>query len=70
MGNETEAPKRPWDIVGLFIPAGLFIGMGVGWALEHMVQGLFIGLGTGFLAMAIGMGIIYCVTERPKKAKE
>ena len=38
---------------GLLIPAGLFIGMGVGWALNHMVQGLFIGLGAGFLLFAL-----------------
>ena len=38
---------------GLFIPAGLFIGMGIGWALEHPVQGMFIGLGAGFLLFAV-----------------
>ena len=37
---------------GLLIPAGLFIGMGIGWALGYMVQGLFIGLGGGFLLYA------------------
>ena len=37
---------------GLLIPAGLFIGMGIGWALGHMVQGLFIGMGGGFLLYA------------------
>lgn len=37
---------------GLLIPAGLFIGMGIGWALDYMVQGLFIGLGVGFLLYA------------------
>jgi len=53
LSNETEKSKRLWSISGLFIPAGLFIGMGVGWAMGHFVQGLFIGLGAGFLAMAI-----------------
>ena len=38
---------------GLLIPAGLFIGMGIGWAMGYMVQGLFIGLGAGFLLYAI-----------------
>jgi len=38
---------------GLFIPAGLFIGMGVGWIFGYLVQGMFIGLGAGFLALAI-----------------
>jgi hypothetical protein len=53
LSNETEESKRVWQISGLFIPAGLFIGMGIGWALGYLVQGLFIGLGAGFLAMAI-----------------
>ena len=53
MSNETEESKKRWEISGLFIPAGLFIGMGIGWALGYLVQGLFIGLGAGFLAMAI-----------------
>ena len=53
MSNETEKAKRLWSISGLFIPAGLFIGMGIGWAMGYLVQGLFIGLGSGFLAMAI-----------------
>jgi hypothetical protein len=38
---------------GLFIPAGLFIGMGIGWALGHLVEGLLIGIGAGFLVFAI-----------------
>jgi hypothetical protein len=38
---------------GLFIPAGLFIGMGVGWIFGYLVQGMFIGLGVGFLGLAI-----------------
>lgn len=70
MGNETDDSKRRWEIVGLFIPAGLFIGMGVGWALDYLVQGLFIGLGAGFLAMAIGMGILYCVSVISKRIGE
>ena len=38
---------------GLLIPAGLFIGMGIGWALDYLVQGLFVGLGAGFLLYAV-----------------
>jgi hypothetical protein len=53
LSNETEESKKRWAISGLFIPAGLFIGMGIGWALGYLVQGLFIGLGAGFLGMAI-----------------
>ncbi len=53
MSNETEESKRRWESSGLFIPAGLLIGMGIGWALGYLVQGLLIGLGAGFLAMGI-----------------
>jgi len=53
MSNETDKSKRGWEISGLFIPAGLFIGMGIGWAMGYLVQGLLIGLGAGFLGMAI-----------------
>jgi hypothetical protein len=53
LSNGTDESKRRWAVSGLFIPAGLFIGMGIGWALGYLVQGLFIGLGAGFLAMAI-----------------
>jgi hypothetical protein len=42
--------KHPSD---LFIPAGLFIGMGVGFLVDQLVAGLFIGMGIGFLAMAL-----------------
>lgn len=52
MTDNPEENKK-WAVSGVFIPAGLFIGMGVGWAMGHMVQGLFIGLGAGFLAMGI-----------------
>ena len=50
--NEADKWKRKGN-AGLFIPAGLFIGMGVGWIFGYLVQGLFIGLGVGFLALAI-----------------
>lgn len=38
---------------GLFIPAGLFIGMGVGFLMNQFVAGMFIGLGLGFLDMIL-----------------
>jgi hypothetical protein len=31
----------------------MFIGMGIGLALGHLVPGMFIGLGAGFLAMVL-----------------
>jgi len=53
MTGETEETKKKWAVSGLFIPAGLFIGMGIGWALGFLVQGMLIGLGAGFLGMAL-----------------
>ena len=54
MAEETKKDKKK-NAGGLFIPAGLFIGMGIGWALGFLVQGMFIGLGVGFLAFGIIM---------------
>jgi predicted histidine transporter YuiF (NhaC family) len=49
-----EKPKsRKTEAAGMMIPAGLFIGMGIGWAFDYMVQGMFIGLGAGFLAFGL-----------------
>ena len=53
MVNQTEEPKKKKGLSGLFIPAGIFIGMGIGFATDALVAGLFIGLGVGFLAMAL-----------------
>lgn len=58
MSNETGDSKKGWEISGMFMPAGLFIGMGIGWALGYLVQGLLIGMGGGFLAMAIARLIL------------
>lgn len=59
MKKKNECKKG--DIAGLFIPGGLFIGMGVGFIINQLVGGLFIGLGIGFFCMAIAQ---LC---RPKK---
>lgn len=37
---------------GLFIPAGLLVGMGIGF-LTNFIAGLFIGLGAGFVVAAV-----------------
>lgn len=41
------------DPSGLFVPAGLLIGMGAGFVFNNIPAGLFIGLGVGLLLMAI-----------------
>ena len=53
----AEEPKKNKGKVagGFFIPGGLFIGMGIGWALDFLVAGLFIGLGVGFLLYGLAM---------------
>jgi F0F1-type ATP synthase assembly protein I len=52
--KESNKEKRR-KFAGLFIPAGLFIGMGIGWAIGNFLPGMFIGLGVGFLGFAIAM---------------
>lgn len=39
------------DRSGLAIPAGLFIGLGIGFITGELVAWLFIGLGAGFIGM-------------------
>lgn len=38
---------------GLFIPAGIMLGMGIGFLMGNLSAGLFVGLGSGFLLFAI-----------------
>jgi hypothetical protein len=38
---------------GILVPAGLLIGMGLGFAFDSVETGLFIGLGLGLLGLAI-----------------
>lgn len=45
--------KDKKDHGGLFIPAGIFLGMGIGFLLNQLVAGIFIGLGVGFLLFGI-----------------
>jgi hypothetical protein len=47
---KTNAKDNPG---GLFIPAGVLVGMGVGIAADNVGAGLFIGLGVGFALMAL-----------------
>jgi hypothetical protein len=45
--------EKKSDASGLFIPAGLFLGLGAGFLLDEIVAGLFIGLGVGFVGLAL-----------------
>lgn len=51
--EQQDQSRKGWEAAGVAVPAGLFIGMGVGWIFDEMLPGLFIGLGVGMLAMAI-----------------
>ena len=53
MSTQSEQPKKRKGVTGLGIPAGLFIGMGVGFLVGNITAGLFLGLGGGFLIMII-----------------
>ena len=53
MSGTDVQPKKRWEVSGVFVPAGLFIGMGLGLLFGHMVVGLFVGLGAGLLVMAL-----------------
>ena len=58
MSTQSEEQKKQWSIAGVAIPAGLFIGMGIGFLIGNITAGLFLGLGGGFLGMFIGMLIL------------
>jgi len=53
MSTQSEQPKKRKGVTGLAIPAGLFIGMGVGFLIDNITAGIFLGLGGGFLTMLI-----------------
>ncbi|MCG2694026.1 hypothetical protein L6259_02005 [Candidatus Parcubacteria bacterium] len=38
---------------GIFIPAGLFLGFGVGFLIENIPAGIFLGFGVGFFLYAV-----------------
>jgi len=58
MSPQSEEQKKQWGITGVAIPAGLFIGMGIGFLINNITAGIFLGLGGGFLVMLIGMLIL------------
>ena len=58
MSTQSEDEKKHWGITGVAIPAGLLMGMGIGYIVDNVTAGLFIGLGGGFLFMMIGMMIL------------
>lgn len=55
---EQKKKKNKNAISGVAIPAGLFIGMGIGFLTDNLVAWMFIGLGVGFLVMMIGRVVL------------
>ena len=55
--EEQKIERRKWkkEKGALFIPAGLFLGFGIGFAVNNIPAGLFIGFGAGFTAYAISL---------------
>ena len=53
MSTQPEQPKKHKGVSGVAIPAGLFIGMGIGFLVNNIAAGIFLGLGAGFLVMLI-----------------
>ncbi len=51
--SKNKTPHKERSKGSLFIPAGLFIGIGFGFLYNKLVEGMFIGLGVGFLLFAI-----------------
>ncbi|MFC2068783.1 hypothetical protein ACFLTP_07255 [Chloroflexota bacterium] len=58
MSPQSEEQKKQWGITGVAIPAGVLIGLGIGFLTGNIPAGLFLGLGGGFLVMMIGMLIL------------
>ncbi len=57
MRKEENKKEKDRSVAGLFIPAGLFVGMGLGFAFENFPAWMFAGLGAGFVAFAITLFI-------------
>lgn len=55
MANKKRMDKKnvDKDNGAFFVPAGLFLGIGLGFLYNILIPGLFIGLGVGFLLYAI-----------------
>ena len=62
--RDKASNKKDEDVGALFIPAGVLMGMGFGFALGNVPAGLFIGLGFGFLAFAITSIVLYLIRSR------
>ena len=53
MNTQSTESKTQKGVSGVAVPAGIFIGMGIGYLVDNLTAGLFLGLGGGFLLMII-----------------
>ncbi len=53
--EEQKPPKKGGGKGALFIPAGLFLGFGIGFMINNIPAGMFVGLGAGFAGFAISL---------------
>ncbi len=53
MAKKTVKKQTKDEYEGLFIPAGIFLGLGIGMIFDATGAGVILGLGVGFLGMAI-----------------
>jgi len=53
--QKSEGKKWRKERGANFIPAGLFLGFGIGFAVDNIPAGLLIGFGAGFLAYAVSL---------------
>jgi len=51
--DEQKIIKKSEGAGVFFIPAGLLIGVGVGFLIQNLPAGIFLGLGGGFAVYAI-----------------
>ena len=50
-----EKTDFSYGIGGIFVPACIFIGLGIGYLLNNLYAGLFIGLGAGLAAFGLSL---------------
>lgn len=50
-----EKPDFSYGIGGIFVPAGICIGLGIGYLLNNLYAGLFIGFGAGLAAFGLSL---------------
>lgn len=53
MARRRAENKKRSSPGALFIPAGILLGFGVGFAVNNVPAGMFVGLGAGFVLFAV-----------------